>query len=151
VEIPRVPHRWRVTPKQAVALLCDGQGIAHPRRFGLASHLGVLVGMPVVGCAKSRLCGSHGPLGAERGSVTPLLEDHERIGSVVRSRTAVRPVYVSPGHLIDHESSVRWTLACGAGYRVPEPIRLADRLAAEFKRTGCIEELQPRRTPRARL
>ena len=122
------------TPVQGV--LCDGQGIAHPRRFGLASHLGLVTRLPTVGCAKSRLCGTHREPGRKRGSVAPLMDDGERIGSVLRTRDGVRPVYVSPGHLCDHESSIAWVLACGAGFRLPEPTRLADRLVARYKRTG---------------
>lgn len=122
------------TPVQGV--LCDGQGIAHPRRLGLASHLGLILGLPTVGCAKSRLCGEHAEPADRQGAVAPLLDGGERIGSVLRTRVGVRPLYVSPGHLMDHASSVAWVLACGGGYRVPEPTRLADRLVARFKRQG---------------
>jgi deoxyribonuclease V len=130
------------TPFQGI--LCDGQGIAHPRRFGLASHLGLLLGLPAVGCAKSRLCGRHDPPGSERGDAAPLLDDRpsgaaaraERIGTVLRTRTGVKPVFVSPGHLTDHASSVAWVLACGASYRVPEPTRVADHLVTRFRREG---------------
>lgn len=137
-EIPvmlKVLRRVR-TPVDGV--LCDGQGIAHPRRLGLASHLGILLGLPSVGCAKSRLCGSHEEPGGQRGAVAPLLDGDERIGSVLRTRDAVRPVFVSPGHLTDHESSVAWVLTCGAGYRLPEPTRRADRLVAGFKKAGLF-------------
>ncbi len=96
--------RRLVTPIQGI--LCDGQGIAHPRRFGLASHLGLIVGLPTVGCAKSRLCGTHREPGKSRGSVAALVDGGERIGSVLRTRHGVKPVYVSPGHLIDHDSSI---------------------------------------------
>lgn len=122
------------TPVQGI--LCDGQGIAHPRRFGLASHLGVILGLPTVGCAKSRLCGTHREPGKRRGSVAPLMDGGERIGSVLRTRDGVRPVYVSPGHLCDFATSNAWVLACGAGFRLPEPTRLADRLVARYKKTG---------------
>ena len=122
------------TPFQGV--MCDGQGIAHPRRLGLASHLGVILDMPTVGCAKSRLCGTHDEPGQARGSVAPLLDGDERIGSVVRTRDGVNPLFVSPGHRVDHASSVAWVLACGAGYRLPEPTRLADQLVSGYKREG---------------
>ena len=122
------------TPVQGI--LCDGQGIAHPRRLGMASHLGLIIGLPTVGCAKSRLCGTHREPGKHRGAVAPLMDGDERIGAVLRTRDGVRPVYVSPGHLIDHDSSVAWVLACDAGYRLPEPTRLADRLVARYKKTG---------------
>jgi len=120
------------TPLQGI--LCDGQGIAHPRRLGLASHLGLIVGLPTVGCAKSRLCGTHGEVPLERGAAVPLMDGPERIGTVLCTRDGVRPLYVSPGHLIDHASSVRWLLAMGRGFRLPEPTRLADRLVARAKR-----------------
>lgn len=126
--------RRLLTPVEGI--LCDGQGIAHPRRFGLASHLGVIVGLPTVGCAKSRLCGTHRQPGKKRGSVAPLMDGGERIGSVLRTRDDVRPVYVSPGHLCDHESSLAWVLACSAGYRLPEPTRLADQLVSRYKNAG---------------
>ncbi len=122
------------TPVQGI--LCDGQGIAHPRRLGLASHLGLIVGLPTVGCAKSRLCGTHNEPGKRHGAVAHLVDGDERIGSVLRTRDGVRPVYVSPGHLADHDSSIAWVLACSAGYRLPEPTRLADRLVARYKKTG---------------
>lgn len=120
------------TPVQGI--VCDGQGIAHPRRFGLASHLGLIARLPAVGCAKSRLCGSHDDVPLERGAAVPLVDGGERIGTVLCTRDGVRPLYVSPGHLIDHRSSVQWVLAMSRGFRLPEPTRLADRLVARAKR-----------------
>lgn len=107
-------------------LFVDGQGVAHPRRFGIASHLGVLLDLPTIGCAKSRLVGEYDPVGPERGATSPLLDRGERIGSVVRSREGTRPLFVSPGHRIGFEEAVQWTLAC-CRFRLPEPVRLADR------------------------
>lgn len=133
-EVPVLLKLLRRLRSDVQGLLCDGQGIAHPRRLGLASHLGLIVGLPAVGCAKSRLCGRHAEPGASRGSAVPLLDGEERIGTVLRTRDGVRPLFVSPGHLTDHASSIDWVLAMGAGYRLPEPTRLADRLVAEFKR-----------------
>lgn len=135
-EIPVLLKVLRRLETPVDGILCDGQGIAHPRRLGLASHLGLIVGLPTVGCAKSRLCGEHSEPGAHRGNWAPLTDDGERIGTVLRTRDGVRPIYVSPGHLMDHDSSIEWTLACGAGYRLPEPTRRADRLVAAFKRNG---------------
>jgi deoxyribonuclease V len=135
-EIPVLLKVLRRVRTRAEGVLCDGQGIAHPRRLGLASHLGILLGVPTVGCAKSRLCGTHDAPAAQRGAVAPLLDGDERIGSVLRTRDGVKPVYVSPGHLADHDSAVAWVLACGAGFRLPEPTRLADRLVARFKKAG---------------
>ncbi len=117
-------------------LLFDGQGIAHPRRLGIAAHIGVLLDRPTIGVAKSRLVGKADleGLGAERGSRVPLRDDGEVIGTVVRSRGNVRPLYVSPGHRTTLEDAVDWTLACCTRYRLPEPTRLADRRAARHKR-----------------
>lgn len=124
-------------------VLCDGQGIAHPRRLGLAAHLGLLIGKPTVGCAKSRLCGTFVEPGPSRGDWSPLEDGTPgangqmvRIGTVLRTRAHTRPLFVSPGHLVDHASSVEWVLACGGGFRLPEPTRLADRLVGEFRRQG---------------
>jgi deoxyribonuclease V len=135
-EVPVLLKVLRSVRSPVDGILCDGQGIAHPRRIGLASHLGVIVGAPTVGCAKTRLCGTHAEPGPKRGDVAPLLDEGERIGTVLRTRDGTRPLYVSPGHRVDHEASVRWVLACGAGSRLPEPTRIADRLVAKFKREG---------------
>jgi deoxyribonuclease V len=139
-------------------VLCDGQGIAHPRRLGLASHLGLLTDLPTVGCAKSRLCGEYLPPGERRGDWSPLHAPSsgapgapERIGTVLRTRDRVNPLFVSPGHRTDHASSIAWVLACGAGYRLPEPTRLADRLVAAYKRTGWlpVDPVAQSQAPRA--
>ncbi len=111
-------------------VLVDGQGTAHPRRFGIACHLGLAVDVPIVGCAKSRLVGEHEQPGEEKGEWTPLTHRGDVIGAVVRTRTGVRPIYVSPGNNIDLDSSVRWALACSPRYRIPVPTRLAHRAAA---------------------
>lgn len=116
------------------ALLCDGHGLAHPRAFGVACHVGVLSGLPAVGCAKSRLVGSHGAPGRSRGSRRALRHDGQTVGVVLRTRSGVRPVYVSVGHRIDLDSAIRLVLACGAGFRLPEPLRLADQLAGSTRR-----------------
>lgn len=115
-------------------VLCDGQGIAHPRGFGLASHLGVLLGTPSIGCAKSRFVGEHGTVGRRRGDFSRLMFERKQIGSVLRTQDGINPIFVSPGHLVDHPSSRRIVLACTSRYRLPEPTRLADRLAGEAKR-----------------
>ncbi|MEJ2033492.1 MAG: deoxyribonuclease V [Deltaproteobacteria bacterium] len=115
-------------------LLCDGQGIAHPRRLGIASHLGLVTDLPSIGCAKSRLTGTHTEPGSMRGNCTPLLGDDEVIGTVLRTRTGVKSVYVSIGHRIDLQTAKELVLACCDRYRLPEPIRLADRLVAATKK-----------------
>jgi deoxyribonuclease V len=115
--------------------LVDGAGIAHPRRIGLASHLGVLLDVPTIGVAKSRLVGTHDELGEERGSRVPLLDDgtQEQIGWVLRSRKRVKPLYVSPGHKVSMESAVKIVLACCTRYRLPEPIRAAHNMVTQCK------------------
>jgi len=110
-------------------LMFDAQGLAHPRRMGLATHLGVLLDMPTVGCAKSRLCGTYVEPGEQKGSWTPLLDGSEVIGAVVRTRDGVRPVFVSVGHRMDLETAVALVLGCATRYRLPEPTRWAHRAA----------------------
>ncbi len=110
-------------------LLCDGQGIAHPRRCGLASHVGLLAGLPCIGVAKRRLIGEHRSPPAHRGAWTPLIDAGERIGAVLRSRKGVKPIYVSVGHRVSLETAVRYVMACTTRYRLPEPLRSAHRLA----------------------
>jgi deoxyribonuclease V len=106
-------------------VLVDGQGIAHPRRFGLASHVGLFLDLPTIGCAKSILCGQHGPVGEETGSHAELLDNGELIGAALRTKSGVRPIYVSVGHKIDLTSALQWVIKCCRGYRLPEPSRLA--------------------------
>jgi deoxyribonuclease V len=111
----------------------DGQGIAHPRRMGLAAHMGLWLSIPSLGCAKSRLTGTYTQPGPKRGCKTRLLDHGEQIGTVVRTRDDVRPVFVSPGHLADFDSSSRLVLSCCTRYRLPEPTRLADIEVARVK------------------
>ena len=122
-------ERLSVTPDLFIA---DAHGIAHPRRLGLASHLGLLLDVPTIGCAKSILCGQHGDLGQEPGDYAPLLESDEVIGAALRTKRGVNPVYVSIGHRVDLEAAIQWVTACLRGYRLPEPTRLAH-LAASGK------------------
>ncbi len=111
-------------------MLCDGQGVAHPRRFGLACHLGLLTGIPSIGVAKSRLVGEHDELPEERGSWVELRHDGAVVGAVLRTRVAVKPVYVSVGHLVCLETAVGWVLRCAPRHRLPETTRLAHHLAS---------------------
>lgn len=106
-------------------LMVDGQGLAHPRRFGLACHLGLLLELPTIGCAKSRLVGEHAPLPPERGSWVPLLDGGEVLGAVVRTQTGLKPVYVSVGYRVSLRQAVDWTLGLAPRYRIPEPVRRA--------------------------
>jgi deoxyribonuclease V len=110
-------------------LLVDGQGLAHPRRFGLACHVGLLADLPTIGVAKSRLLGTYEEPPAEAGSWVPLRDRGETVGAVVRTRTGVRPLFVSIGHRLALETAVAWTLRLCGGRRLPEPVRLADRLS----------------------
>lgn len=116
-------------PMRPDLLLCDGQGIAHPRRCGVASHLGLALDLPSVGAAKSRLCGSHVDPPAEAGSWTPLLDHDEIIGACLRTRATARPLFVSIGHRVSLATAVALVLHCTNRRRLPEPTRLADRLS----------------------
>ncbi len=132
-EIPPLLQAARQLKRLPDILLCDGQGIAHPRRFGLASHLGLCLDLPTVGCAKKRLCGEHDPLELHFGNHTPLRLGGEIIGCVLCSRDNVKPLYVSPGHLSDLESSRAIVLRCVRRYRIPEPLRQAHNLATVLR------------------
>lgn len=125
-------------------ILVDGQGMAHPRRFGVACHLGLTAGVPTIGCAKSRLTGRWEGLAAERGASAPLVDRDEVIGAAVRTRAGVSPVYVSVGHRIDLETAIALTLGCCRKHRLPEPTRLAHLAAAGRYAEGVYpaEELQ---------
>lgn len=135
-ELPVLLEAFRRLEEQPDAVLVDGQGIAHPRRIGLASHLGLWLGQPTVGCAKSRLIGEHGALAEERGATAPLADRGEVIGAVVRTRSRVKPLYISPGHLVDIEAAVALTLACTGRYRMPEPTRQAHLLTNRLRRAA---------------
>jgi deoxyribonuclease V len=115
-------------------IIADGQGLAHPRFFGLACHLGVVTGIPTIGCAKSRLVGEHGEPGPEKGDWTPLLYQGRTVGAVLRTRKGVKPVYVSVGHKTDLEFCIRVVMDCLRGFRLPEPQREAHRLAEACKK-----------------
>lgn len=110
-------------------LMVDGQGISHPRRVGIAAHIGVLTGLPSIGVAKSVLCGTYEEPGRDKGSFTPLIHQGEKIATAYRSRTDVKPIFISPGHRIGHDSAVALVTRCLTRYRLPEPTRLADKLS----------------------
>ncbi|MCG8352840.1 MAG: deoxyribonuclease V [Chloroflexales bacterium] len=111
-------------------IICDGQGIAHPRRLGIASHLGLIANIPTIGCAKSLLVGHHGQLPKERGAAVPLVDSGEQIGVVLRTRSGTKPVYVSPGHRVSMASAVSFVMGCVTKYRLPETTRAAHNLAS---------------------
>jgi deoxyribonuclease V len=114
-------------------LICDGQGIAHPRRLGIATHVGLLAEIPSIGCAKSLLVGRHDPVPDERGAYVPLTHRGEQIGVVLRTRVGVKPVYISVGHRISLPSAIDFVMACVTKYRLPETTRAADGLASHGK------------------
>jgi deoxyribonuclease V len=114
-------------------LICDGHGIAHPRRLGIATHVGLLAGIPSIGCAKSLLVGRHDPVPDERGAYAPLTHRGEQIGVVLRTRVGVKPVYVSVGHRVSLSSAISFVMACVTKYRLPETTRAADGLASHGK------------------
>ncbi|WP_337885189.1 deoxyribonuclease V [Fischerella thermalis] len=130
-EIPAVLdalEKIKITPD---LILCDGQGIAHPRRFGIACHLGVIVNIPSIGVAKSLLVGKHEELPDARGSWQPLIHKGEIVGAVLRTRVGVKPVYVSSGHRISLPTAIDYVLRCTPKYRLPETTRIADKLASD--------------------
>lgn len=133
-EAPALLRALRKLREMPHAVLCDGHGIAHPRRFGLACHVGLQLEVPAVGCAKSRLVGEHRVPAASRGSRTALVHRGERVGTVLRTRDGVKPVFVSVGHRFDLPGAERLVLACASRFRLPEPIRRADRLVAAARR-----------------
>lgn len=112
-------------------VLCDGHGLAHPRRFGLACHVGVLTGLPTIGVAKGKLVGEHNPLGPRKGDWVPLVDSGEVIGAALRTRDQVKPVYVSIGHKMDLDRAVELVMNCSPRFRIPEPLRRAHTLASE--------------------
>ncbi len=115
-------EKLTVTPD---LILVDGQGIAHPRRLGLASHLGLFLNTPTIGCAKSLLCGQHEEPGVESGSYAEVLDRGETIGAALRTKLGVKPIYVSIGHKVDLQTAIYWAMNCCRGHRLPEPTRLA--------------------------
>lgn len=121
-------RRLNITPD---LFLVDGQGMAHPRRCGIACHLGLLLDTPTIGCAKSRLWGQHEAPGDEPGSYTEVSDRGETIGAALRTRPGTKPVYVSIGHKVDLKTAIHWVLKCCRGYRLPEPTRLAHLAAGE--------------------
>ena len=129
-ELPAVLAAIEALAVRPDVYLCDGQGLAHPRRFGIACHLGVLIDAPSIGVAKTRLSGNHAEPPPEKGGWTPLQDGEEVIGAVLRTRTGVKPVYVSIGHRVSLATAIRLVLACTRGYRLPETTRLAHRLAS---------------------
>lgn len=140
-ELPALLGAIAQLKQQPDLLMADGQGIAHPRRLGIAAHLGLWLDKPSIGCAKSILVGTHEPVGEAVGDWSPLVYHREIIGAALRTRTKVKPMYISQGHKISLESSIKYVLACGGGYRLPETTRQADKLSKDNDwRESIIEE-----------
>ena len=132
-ETPSILGAFALLKQQPELVMVDGQGIAHPRRLGIASHLGLWLELPTIGCAKSILRGEfdRAALGEEVGSWVPLIDKKEVIGAALRTRAHTNPMFISLGHRISLETSLRYVLACSRGYRLPEPTRLADKLSKD--------------------
>ncbi|MBW8483700.1 endonuclease V [Actinomadura parmotrematis] len=135
-EVPALVEALRRLPAAPDLLVCDGHGLAHPRRFGLACHLGVLTGLPAFGVAKTAFVGAHEPPGPRRGDASALVDGGETVGRALRTRDGVKPVFVSVGHRIDLDTACRHTLALAREYRLPETTRRADRLSRDALGAG---------------
>jgi len=133
-EAPAIIQAVRLLNNVPDLILVDGQGIAHPRGIGIASHIGVLLDIPTIGCAKSRLIGEFAEPGGRKGSWSPLVHRGTIVGAVVRTRNDVRPLFVSPGHRVDLQNCLKIVGACSKNYRIPEPLRRAHLLSKEKKR-----------------
>ena len=132
-EIPPILAAWQTLAGSVDLILTDGHGLAHPRRFGIGCHLGLELGLPTIGIGKTRLCGDYSPPGRSKGSTAVLHDRGEVIGSVIRSRTDVKPIFVSVGYGLPLETCVGWVFQLITRYRLPEPIRQAHRLAEASK------------------
>ena len=133
-EAPAVIEAVRKLPQPPDLLMCDGQGLAHPRGLGLACHVGLWLDVPTIGVAKSRLCGAARRPGVNRGCRTRLVLDGKVVGWVLRTRTGVKPLYVSPGHRVSLDDAARRTLGASRGFRLPQPTRLADQYVSRMKK-----------------
>lgn len=129
-EYPALLSAWEQVEHKPDLLLVDGQGVAHPRRLGIASHLGLLLDMPTIGVAKKRLCGHYNPLPKVAGQMTPLTDKQQQIGWVLQSKNNCNPLFISSGHRISQASALNWVNLCLRGYRLPEPTRWADAVAS---------------------
>lgn len=135
-EAPIIVELWKRLAHRPDLLLVDGQGIAHPRGLGIAAHLGLLLEVPTIGVAKSKLVGEGDEPGEAAGAATPLCWQGQMVGWIVRTRTGVRPLFISPGHRVSLADCRELTLGCVRGYRLPEPLRRADRLSRQWRTSG---------------
>jgi deoxyribonuclease V len=129
-EVPAILEAMLKLNAQPDLLMCDGQGIAHPRRFGIAAHLGLLLDLPSIGVGKSRLTGTHPEVPAKKGSFVPLVDKTEQMGVVLRTRTNVKPLYISPGHRVSINTAHELVMKCVNRHKLPEPTRWAHKLAS---------------------
>ncbi len=143
-EMPAVMAALTLLSRSPDALMCDGHGLAHPRRFGLACHLGLLFAVPTVGCAGRPLCGRYEEPGEAAGASGPLMDKGEMIGRVVRTRAGARPLFVSPGHLMGQAYAEELVLRCCRGFRMPEPLRAAASAARQGLRSGAAGDARGR-------
>ncbi|WP_424813480.1 deoxyribonuclease V [Roseococcus sp. YIM B11640] len=135
-EVPAAMEAFAALPEKPELLFVDGHGIAHPRRLGIASHLGVMLDLPTIGVAKSRLVGHAAPVGDAAGSTAGLRDREEEIGVLLRSRAGANPLYISTGHRVSLPTALRWVRATGRGRRLPEPTRLAHEAAAVVRKAA---------------
>ena len=135
-EAPSILAAIERLPERPDIVMCDGQGLAHPRRFGIACHVGLWLDIPTMGVAKSRLCGRHRALGLRRGCCVKLRDDSSVIGAVLQTQDGVKPLYVSPGHMITLEDAIAWTLKAANAVRLPQPTRLAHQHVSHLKARG---------------
>ncbi|MCA0351485.1 MAG: deoxyribonuclease V [Chloroflexi bacterium] len=138
-EIPAVLAALEQLQQLPAVLLCDGMGVMHPRRFGIAAHLGVLTNLPTIGVGKSYLCGTHEPVPDQQGAWVPVYDAGEQIGAVVRTRVGTKPLYISPGHRVSHATAVDLVLRCTTKYRLPETTRHADQLSKDKANNGGLQ------------
>jgi len=139
-ELPPLLRAFRRLDGIPDLVMCDGQGLAHPRFMGLACHLGLFLGIPTVGCAKSILVGHHAKVSPHRGARVPLTYRSRRVGTILRTRENVSEIVVSPGHLISIGQSAEWAMRCTRRFRIPEPTRLADREVSRMRREELLSK-----------
>jgi len=139
-EAPIILEIWKKLSHHPDVLLVDGQGIAHPRGLGLAAHVGLLLDMPTIGVAKSRFVGEGEEPGSKMGAVTNLCWQGRAVGWILRTRTGIKPLYVSPGHRVSLEDCPEIVFGCVRGYRLPEPLRRADRLSRQRRLDSQAQE-----------
>ena len=139
-EVPALLAAWQQLTHRPDLLLVDGQGIAHPRRLGNASHFGLLVDVPTIGVAKKRLCGTFTPPDATPGSYQPLMDQEQQLGWVLQSKARCNPLFISCGHRVSHASALQWVQNCLRGYRLPEPTRWADAVASRRRAFTALQQ-----------